>query len=145
MNPMSGSFFRSVVPDDGHELPDIDTSVAHQARVYDYLLGGKDNFAADREVGEKILLANPDMVIGSRANRAFLGRVVRFMAGEAGIRQFLLLAPRVGRPRPGTRIAALRDCRPEAVMAAGGAARADYPVATLHPAGKFGSSVITKG
>jgi hypothetical protein len=40
MNPMSGSFFQSVVPDDGHELPDIDTSVAHQARVYDYLLGG---------------------------------------------------------------------------------------------------------
>jgi hypothetical protein len=86
---MSGGFFKSAVPGDSHKLPHIDTSVAHQARVYDYLLGGKDNFAADREVGEKILRANPDMAIGPRANRAFLGRVVRFLAGEAGIRQFL--------------------------------------------------------
>jgi SAM-dependent methyltransferase len=79
----------SVVPDDDHEPPDIDVSVAHQARVYDYLIGGKDHFAADREVGEKILEANPDAAVGSRANRAFLGRAVRFLAAEAGIRQFL--------------------------------------------------------
>jgi trans-aconitate methyltransferase len=79
----------AVIPDDGDEPPDIDISVAHQARVYNYLLGGKDHFAADRAVGEKILQANPDMVVTNRANRAFLGRVVRFLAAEAGIRQFL--------------------------------------------------------
>jgi trans-aconitate methyltransferase len=86
---MSGGFFKSAVPDDGYQPPDIDTSVAHQARVYDYLLGGKDNFAADREVGDRAMQAYPDSVAASRANRAFLGRAVRFLAGEAGIRQFL--------------------------------------------------------
>jgi hypothetical protein len=86
---MSGGFFESAVPDNGYQSPDIDTSVAHQARVYDYLIGGKDNFAADREVGDKVLQAYPDSAVGSRANRAFLGRAVRFLAGEAGIRQFL--------------------------------------------------------
>jgi hypothetical protein len=87
--PMSGGFFTSVVPDDGYKPPDIDTSVAHHARVYNYWLGGKDSFSADREVGEKILQANPDLVVTARANRAFLGRAVRFLAAEAGIRQFL--------------------------------------------------------
>jgi hypothetical protein len=86
---MSGGFFTSAVPDDGRKPPDIDTSVAHQARVYDYWLGGKDNFAADREAGDKAMQASPEVVAVSRANRAFLGRVVRFLAGEAGIRQFL--------------------------------------------------------
>jgi trans-aconitate methyltransferase len=86
---MPGGFFTSAVPDDGYEPPDIDTSVAHQARVYDYLLGGKDNFAADREVGDKAMRAFPDSAVAARANRAFLGRAVRFLAGEAGIRQFL--------------------------------------------------------
>ena len=57
---MSGGFFTSAVSGDDHKPPDIDTSVAHQARVYDYLLGGKDHFAADREVGGKILQAYPD-------------------------------------------------------------------------------------
>jgi trans-aconitate methyltransferase len=86
---MSDGFFKSAFPDDDQEPPDIDTSVAHQARVYDYLLGGKDNFAADREAGDKALQAYPDLAVGVRANRAFLGRAVRFLAGEAGIRQFL--------------------------------------------------------
>ena len=86
---MSGGFFTSAVPADDHKPPDIDTSVAHQARVYDYWLGGKDNFAADREVGDKALQASPDLPVTARANRAFLGRAVRFLAGEAGIRQFL--------------------------------------------------------
>jgi trans-aconitate methyltransferase len=85
---MSDGFFTSAVTDN-YQPPDIDTSVAHQARVYDYLLGGKDNFAADREVGEKILQANPDLAVTARANRAFLGRAVRFLAAEAGIRQLL--------------------------------------------------------
>jgi hypothetical protein len=67
----------------------IDTSVANSARVYDYLLGGKDNFAADRAVGDQIIEAVPIAVTVARLNRAFLGRAVRFLAGECGIRQFL--------------------------------------------------------
>jgi len=67
----------------------FDTSKAHQARIYDYLLGGKDNYAADRAVAEAVLNAYPAMAFAARANRAFLGRVIRYLAGEAGIRQFL--------------------------------------------------------
>ncbi len=69
--------------------PVFDTSVAHQARMYDYLLGGKDNYAADRAAAEAWREIDPDIVFGARANRAFLGRAVRYLAAEAGIRQFL--------------------------------------------------------
>jgi S-adenosyl methyltransferase len=69
--------------------PAFDASVAHQARVYDYLLGGKDNYAADRAAAEAWLKVNPDTVFTVRANRAFLGRAVRYFTAEAGIRQFL--------------------------------------------------------
>jgi S-adenosyl methyltransferase len=69
-------------------MPDFDTSVTHIARVYDYWLGGKDNFAADRVMGERTLQAYPNLVFSVRANRAFLARTVRFLAGQ-GIRQFL--------------------------------------------------------
>jgi S-adenosyl methyltransferase len=71
------------------ESPTFDTSVAHIARVYDYWLGGKDNYAADRKAGDAALEAYPYIAAGVRANRAFLARVVRYLAGEAGIRQFL--------------------------------------------------------
>ncbi|HEX9343766.1 MAG TPA: SAM-dependent methyltransferase [Actinomycetota bacterium] len=67
---------------------DIDTSVAHPARMYDYFLGGKDNFPADREAAEKVLAIVPEGRDMARENRAFLGRAVRFLAGS-GIRQFL--------------------------------------------------------
>jgi hypothetical protein len=67
----------------------FDTSKAHQARIYDYLLGGKDNYAADREAAEAGLQVWPGMAFTAQANRAFLGRAVRYLAGEAGIRQFL--------------------------------------------------------
>jgi hypothetical protein len=67
----------------------FDTSVAHHARIADYLLGGRDNFAADRKAAEAMIQAYPTMVELMRANRAFLRRVARFLAGEAGIRQFL--------------------------------------------------------
>jgi S-adenosyl methyltransferase len=67
----------------------FDTSVAHMARVYNYWLGGKDNFAADREAGDQAMAAYPNTVASVRANRAFLARSVRFLAAEAGIRQFL--------------------------------------------------------
>ncbi len=70
-------------------MPDFDTSVPHIARVYDYWLGGKDNFAADRELGDQTLRAYPDIVFSVRANRAFLTRSVQFLAAETGIRQFL--------------------------------------------------------
>jgi hypothetical protein len=67
----------------------FDTSVANQARVYDFLLGGKDNYAADRAAAEAVLQIAPETVFTARANRAFLGRVVRFLTGQEGIRQFL--------------------------------------------------------
>ncbi|HCU96098.1 MAG TPA: translation initiation factor IF-2 [Actinobacteria bacterium] len=67
----------------------FDTNVAHVARVYDYWLGGKDNFAADRAAGDQAIRAFPNIVLSARANRAFQQRVVRFLAGEAGIGQFL--------------------------------------------------------
>jgi DNA-binding transcriptional MerR regulator len=71
------------------EPPPFDTSVAHVARVYNYWLGGKDNFAADRAAGEQAIKAFPGIPLSARSNRAFLARTVRFLAGEAGIRQFL--------------------------------------------------------
>jgi SAM-dependent methyltransferase len=67
----------------------FDTSVAHQARMYDYLLGGKDNYAADRAAVAEQLKVYPDVTFSALANRAFLGRAVRYLAAEAGIRQFL--------------------------------------------------------
>jgi len=67
----------------------IDTTVAHQARIYDYWLGGKDNFAADREAAEQAIAAYPAILRGVRAQRAFLARAVRYLAEEVGIRQFL--------------------------------------------------------
>ena len=67
----------------------IDTSTPNVARIYDYLLGGKDNFAADREAAEQLIAAIPDVAAIARDNRSFLGRVVRYLAMQAGIRQFL--------------------------------------------------------
>jgi hypothetical protein len=67
----------------------IDTSVAHPARRYDYWLGGKDNFAADRESGDAIAALAPSVRIAAIENRRFLRRAVGHLAREAGIRQFL--------------------------------------------------------
>ena len=72
------------------ELPaEIDISRPHPARMYDYYLGGKNHFAADREAADKWIAAVPSGPIGPRENRAFLGRAVKFLAAEAGVRQFL--------------------------------------------------------
>jgi S-adenosyl methyltransferase len=68
--------------------PTFDTSVAHASRIYDYWLGGKDNYAVDRAAGDAALKAYPDLIHAVRSNRAFMTRTVRFLA-EAGIRQFL--------------------------------------------------------
>jgi hypothetical protein len=70
-------------------LERLDTSVAHIARVYDYWLGGKDNFTADRAAGEATMAVYPGIRLSARANRAFLARAVRHLAGTEGIRQFL--------------------------------------------------------
>jgi hypothetical protein len=84
--PESGS------PANGHaggaQSP-LDTGVAHIARVYDYWLGGKDNYAADRAAGDAVIQAYPGVITTVRANRALLTRMVRYLAGEAGITQFL--------------------------------------------------------
>ena len=72
------------------DLPaEIDTSRPHSARMYDYFIGGKNNFAADRETAAKVLRNSPSVRIAARENRAFLGRAVRYLTAEAGIRQFL--------------------------------------------------------
>jgi SAM-dependent methyltransferase len=73
----------------GADPPPFDTTVPHPSRMYDYLLGGKDNFAADREAAEQLVAISPATRKAVRENRAFLGRAVRYLAGEAGVRQFL--------------------------------------------------------
>ena len=76
----------------GHvnELPsEIDTSRPHAARIYDYYLGGKNHFAADRETADKVLQAWPHARVAAREQRKFLGRAVRYLTEAAGIRQFL--------------------------------------------------------
>ena len=67
----------------------IDTTVPHSARFWDYLLGGKDNYPVDRAVGDQVLLIDPDLRDAARADRGFLIRAVRYLVGEAGIRQLL--------------------------------------------------------
>src|ERR1700731_4272597 len=71
------------------QVSGLDIRHAHSARVYNYWLGGKDNFAADREAAEQAIAANPGIVADVRANRAFLARGVRYLASECGVRQFL--------------------------------------------------------
>ncbi|MEV7008118.1 SAM-dependent methyltransferase [Streptosporangium sp. NPDC051022] len=75
----------------------IDTGTPHVARVYDYVLGGKNNYAVDREYADKIVSQMPDYPVLAKANRRFLSRTVEFMA-QAGIRQFLDLG--AGIPTP---------------------------------------------
>jgi hypothetical protein len=77
------------VPDRETPVTQFDASRPHVARVYDYLLGGKDNFAADRAVGDQMIASLPAVQVGVRAQRDVLGRVVRFLVGEVGIRQLL--------------------------------------------------------
>lgn len=67
----------------------INPHIPHPARIYDYLLGGKDNFASDRKAAEALIEVSPGTREGVRAHRAFLGRAVRYLAAEAGITQFL--------------------------------------------------------
>jgi SAM-dependent methyltransferase len=85
---MSATWFPGITP--SREVPaEIDTGVAHPARVYDYMLGGKNNFAADQAAARAALTANPALGTAIRENRAVMRRMTAFLAGEAGIRQFL--------------------------------------------------------
>ena len=85
---MAGESGQGLSGNRAEQVP-FDTTVAHIARVYDYWLGGKDNFAADRAAGDQAIKAFPNIPLSARANRAYQARVVRFLAGEVGIRQFL--------------------------------------------------------
>ncbi|HEY4463257.1 MAG TPA: SAM-dependent methyltransferase [Streptosporangiaceae bacterium] len=69
--------------------PGVDTGQANIARVYDYWLGGSNNFRADQDAARAMIAVEPNIRAMARANRAFLGRAVRFLAEEAGVRQFL--------------------------------------------------------
>ena len=69
--------------------PAINTTVAHHARIWDYWLGGEDNFAVDRQAGDRIRARFPVLGDVAAGGRQFLIRSVRYLAGEAGIRQFL--------------------------------------------------------
>jgi hypothetical protein len=76
-------------PGTGPDRPAIDVSVPHSARIWNYWLGGKDNFEIDRRIGDQVREIFPNIVEAARQSRAFLVRSVEFLAGEAGIRQFL--------------------------------------------------------
>jgi hypothetical protein len=73
----------------GTAPPEIDTSVPHSARVWNYWLGGKDNYPVDRAAGDQFREVFPAIAETARAGRGFLTRTVRYLAGEAGVRQFL--------------------------------------------------------
>jgi hypothetical protein len=82
------SWFPGIAPS-RPEPTDVDTSVAHPARIYDYILGGKDNFAADRQAAMAAMAANPHLATAMRENRALMRRMVAFLTRELGVRQFL--------------------------------------------------------
>jgi hypothetical protein len=91
----------------------FDPDVPHAARVYNFWLGGKDHFLADRKAAQEVMRARPQVVEGARANRAFLARVVRYLAADAGVRQFLDIG--TGLPAPdsthGVAQSVARECR----------------------------------
>jgi hypothetical protein len=128
-------------------VQEIDTSKAHPARMYDFLLGGTDHFEADREAIAGLLEAVPNARTGARENRAFLGRAVRFLVAEAGIRQFLDIG--AGLPTasnvhqvaqsvaPDTRVAYIDNdpivtAHAQALLASDPAGRTAYIQADLH-------------
>jgi hypothetical protein len=71
------------------DRPKIDTTVPHSARIWNYFLGGKDNYPVDQAAGDQVMAAFPQIVDIARADRAFLRRAVSFLVNEVGIRQFL--------------------------------------------------------
>jgi trans-aconitate methyltransferase len=109
------------VPELGEDLmapgwtpPELDTGVPTSARMYDYYLGGKDNFQADREAAEQLLKVVPGARANARANRAFLGRAVRALVDD-GLTQFLDIG--IGLPGPGGTVEVARSLRADARIA----------------------------
>jgi hypothetical protein len=100
--------------DSGFASAEIDTTRAHPARMYDFYLGGKDNYPADQEAAAEVIKRAPEIRDIARVNRAFLGRAVRFLAQEAGIRQFIDIGTGIptggnvhevaGKAAPGSRV-----------------------------------------
>ena len=88
-SPDVSSPAEAVPGDPNWQRAGINVGIAHPARVYDYFLGGRDNFAADRALGDALTAQIPSAPYSARANRAFLGRAVRYLVKERGIRQFL--------------------------------------------------------
>ena len=86
---MAGEGWQSPPGTSGPTAGGLDTSVPHIARVYDYWLGGKDNFAVDREAAKQVIAAYPGILRDVRAQRAFLAHAVSYLAGVVGIQQFL--------------------------------------------------------
>jgi S-adenosyl methyltransferase len=95
------------------EASKLDTGVPHTARIWNYWLGGKDHFAADREVGDQVRAFLPDIVTSARADRAFLCRAVQYLVNEVGIRQFLDIGTGLPTANNTHEVAqaAARDCR----------------------------------
>jgi hypothetical protein len=108
----SGDWRRTVTAEQMSALTrTVDPTVAHIARVQDYWLGGKDHFEADRVAGDEVIAQLPDTVASVRNNRAFLGRTVRFLAAEQGVRQFLDLG--TGIPAAANTHEVAQDIAPE--------------------------------
>jgi hypothetical protein len=101
--------------DDDAPLAGLDVSVAHSARMQNYVLGGKDHFVADREAAEKRLRVNPDWRTSARESRYFLRRAVTYLTAEAGIRQFLDIGP--GLPSAGATHEIAQTIAPESRVA----------------------------
>ncbi|MEV7971182.1 SAM-dependent methyltransferase [Sphaerisporangium sp. NPDC088356] len=95
-----------------HPLRRVNTAVAHPARIYDHLLGGKDNYAADREAAEHLVKVSPGTREGVRAHRAFLRRTVRHLAAEAGVSQFIDIG--AGIPTQGNTHQIAQESNPDA-------------------------------
>lgn len=89
----------------------FDPAMPHPARVYAYWLGSKDHFPADRKAAEEVAAYRPQVVASAQANRAFLGRAVRYLAGQRGVRQFLDIGP--GLPAPGATHAVAQAIAPQ--------------------------------
>jgi hypothetical protein len=115
MYPSRASVRTSSDPVTDGEPPAFDPGVAHPARVYNYWLGGKDHYLADRVVAGEVARRRPHVVAGARANRAFLARAVEYLAGNCGIRQFLDIG--TGLPAPGSTHELAQQVAPECAVA----------------------------
>jgi S-adenosyl methyltransferase len=99
-------------PPSSSQHPVGDTTVPHSARVWNYWLGGQDNYPVDRAVGDQVRALFPGIVEVARAQRAFLARAISYLAGEAGVRQFLDVGS--GLPTAGNTHEVAQDIAPDA-------------------------------